>query len=135
MMDSIQDAIDSFHRWNNAWNAGDVEKQIEEMHFPNIRLDGQNRFDALETADDFWAQQASIRVRLKEEQWHHTSTLSIDSTQAGPEKVHLVIRQSRQHADGTEYHGFNTLWIFTKIYDRWGVQFRSSFLSATPVVQ
>jgi len=55
MMDSIQEAIDSFHRWNSAWNAGDVEKQIEEMHFSNIRLDGQNRFDTLETADDFWS--------------------------------------------------------------------------------
>jgi hypothetical protein len=135
MMDSIQEATDSFHRWNNAWNTGDVEKQIEEMHFPNVRLNGENRFDTLQTADDFWAQQPSITARLEEEKWHHTSTLSIHSTQAGPEKVHLLIRQSRQHADDTEYHGFNTLWIFTKIDDRWGVQFRSSFLSVTSVVQ
>ena len=135
MIDSIQEATNSFHRWNNAWNTGDVEKQIQEMHFPNVRLDGENRFDTLETADDFWLQQASITARLEEEKWHHTSALSIHSTQAGSGKVHLVIRQSRQHADGTEYHGFNTLWIFTKIDDRWGVQFRSSFLSVTSVVQ
>ena len=135
MMDSIQEATDSFHRWNNAWNTGNVEKQIREMHFPNVRLDGENRFEMLETADEFWAQQASITARLEEEKWHQTSTLSIHATQAGPEKVHLVIRQSRQHADGIEYHGFNTLWIFTKIDGRWGVQFRSSFLSVNSVVQ
>ena len=135
MIDSIQEATNSFHRWNNTWNTGDVEKQIQEMHFPNVRLDGENRFDNLETADDFWLQQASITARLEEEKWHHTSALSIHSTQAGSGKVHLVIRQSSQHADGTEYHGFNTLWIFTKIDDRWGVQFRSSFLSVTSVVQ
>ena len=49
MMDSIQEATDSFHRWNNAWNTGNVEKQIREMHFPNVRLDGENRFEMLET--------------------------------------------------------------------------------------
>ena len=135
MMDSIQEATDSFHRWNNAWNTGNVEKQIREMHFPNVRLDGENRFEMLETADEFWAQQASITARLEEEKWHQTSTLSIHATQAGPEKVNLVIRQSRQHDDGIEYHGFNTLWIFTKIDGRWGVQFRSSFLSVNSVVQ
>ena len=134
MMDSVQEATDSFHRWNNAWNTGDVEDQILEMHFPHVRLDGQNRFETLATADDFRAQQPSIIARLDEEKWHHTSTLSIHPTQAGPEKVHLIIRQSRQHADGTEYHGFDTLWIFTEIDGRWGVQFRSSFLFVTSVV-
>lgn len=135
MMNQAQAAIDSFHRWNNAWNDGDVEKQIPEMHFPHVRLDGQNRFNTLETPDDFRAQQPGIKARLEEEKWHRTSTISIHPAQAGPEKVHLIIRQSRQHADGTEYHGFDTLWIFTKIDGRWGAQCRSSFLSVTSVVQ
>jgi hypothetical protein len=133
MPDSAQEAIDSFHRWNDAWNEGDVEKQILEMHFPHIRLDGQNSFARIETANDFRASQPAIKARLEKENWHHTSTLSIRVAQAGPEKVHLIIRQSRQHEDNTEYHGFDTLWIFTKIDGIWGTQFRSSFLSVAVV--
>jgi hypothetical protein len=74
-----------------------------------------------------------VTQRLKDEGWHHTSSLSIDPVQVGDDKVHLAIRQSRQHADGTEYNGFDTLWIFTKLDGRWGVQFRSSFLTNTQV--
>ena len=72
---------------------------------------------------------ANAATALQAEGWHTTITKSITAAQAGPEKVHLVIRQSRQHVDGTEYNGFDTLWIFTKIDGRWGVQFRSSFLA------
>ena len=135
MSNSAQEAINSFHRWNDAWNEGNVEKQILEMHFPHIRLDGQNKFTTLETADDFRASQPAINARLAEEKWHHTATLSIHAAQTGPKKVHLIIEQSRQHDDNTEYHGFDTLWIFTKIKGRWGAQCRSSFLSVTSVVR
>jgi hypothetical protein len=45
-----------------------------------------------------------------------------------PGKSDLAINQSRRRADGSEYNAFPTLWIFTKIDGRWGVQFRSSFL-------
>ena len=128
MIDSAQEAIAAFHKWNDAWNAGDMETQISQMRFPHLRLGGNNNFNTWETADDFRATEEATKARLKAEGWHHTSTLSIDAAQVGPEKVHLVIRQSRQHEDGTEYNGFDTLWIFTKIDGRWAVPFRSSFL-------
>jgi len=131
MTDSAQEAIAAFHEWNDAWNAHDIETQISRMHFPHLRLAGNNEFQLFETPDDFRATEEGITARLNAEGWHHTSTLSIDAVQVGSEKVHLVIRQSRQHADGTEYNGFDTLWIFTKIDGRWGVQFRSSFLTNT----
>ncbi len=129
MVDSATEAIASFHRWNDAFNARDTEAQVAEMHFPHRRLAGDNQFEVWETADDFRAPQETMTERLKAEGWDHTSTLSIEAAQAGPDKVHLVIRQSRQRADGTEYNGFDTLWMFTKIEGRWGVQFRSSFLA------
>ncbi|MEE8571174.1 MAG: hypothetical protein V3S97_09320 [Candidatus Bathyarchaeia archaeon] len=80
---------------------------------------------------DFKAAQDEVTRRLEEEEWHHTASLSINPVQVGVDKVHLAIRQSRQHEDGTEYNGFDTLWIFTRLNDRWGVQFRSSFLTNT----
>ncbi len=131
MADSGQEAIAAFHKWQGAWNVGDIETQISLMHFPHLRLAGNKKFQLYETADDFRMARQDTTARLNAEGWHHTSTLSIDAVQVGPEKVHLVARQSRQHADGTEYNGFDTLWIFTKIDGRWGVQFRSSFLANT----
>ena len=66
---------------------------------------------------------------LLDEGWCVTVTKSIAAVQSSDQKVHLVIRQSRQRKDGTEYNGFDTLWVFTKINGKWGVQFRSSFLA------
>lgn len=129
MADPGAEAIAAFYRWNDAFNARDTEAQVAEMHFPHRRLAGDNQFQVWETADDFRAPQEVMTERLQAEGWDHTSTPSIEAAQAGPDKVHLVIRQSRQHADGTEYNGFDTLWIFTRIDGRWGVQFRSSFLA------
>ena len=100
------------------------------MHFPHLRL-AQNRFQWWETSDDFRAVQEEVTRLLEEEEWHHTESLSIIPVQVGVDKVHLAIPQSRQYEDGIEYNGFDTLWIFTRLNGRWGVQFRSSFLKNT----
>ena len=130
MKNSAEEAIASFRRWSAAFNARDTEAQLAEMHFPHLRL-AKNRFQWWETTGDFKATQDEVTKRLEEEEWHHTASLSINPVQVGVDKVHLAIRQSRQHEDGTEYNGFDTLWIFTRLNDRWGVQFRSSFLTNT----
>jgi hypothetical protein len=130
MNDPAKEASESFRRWSNAFNARDTERQIVEMHFPHLRL-SKNKFQLWETANEFRAVQEKISRLLKEEGWYRTASLSINPIQVGEEKVHLAIRQSRQREDGTEYNGFDTLWIFTKINGRWGVQFRSSFLTNT----
>jgi ketosteroid isomerase-like protein len=127
--DPATEAIEAFHRWNNAFNARDAETQVSLMHFPHLRL-AENRFQRWETADDFRAGQDDLTARLRAESWDHTDTLAIEAVQADNDKVHLVIRQSRRSADGAEYNGFDTLWIFTKIDGEWGVQFRSSFLAS-----
>jgi hypothetical protein len=123
-----QEAIDTFMRWSDGFNNRDVEAMLAEMHFPHMRLSGSD-FQTWETPEDFARPQADMTKQLQAEGWHTTITKSIEAVQAGPDKAHLKIRQSRQHADGTEYNGFDTLWIFTKIDGKWGVQFRSSFLA------
>ncbi len=130
MKNSAEEAIASFRRWSTAFNARETEAQLAEMHFPHLRL-AKNRFQWWEMTGDFKAAQDEVTRRLEEEEWHHTASLSINPVQVGVDKVHLAIRQSRQHEDGTEYNGFDTLWIFTRLNDRWGVQFRSSFLINT----
>ena len=129
MAGAAEEAVAAFHRWNDGFNARDTEGQIASMHFPHVRLGPGNQFQRWEVADEFRAQQDGLTSRLQAEGWDHTTSLSVEAVQAGEDKVHLAIRQSRQHADGSEYNGFDTLWIFTKIDGRWGVQFRSSFLA------
>ena len=128
MVSPAQEAIKSFTRWSAAFNARDADAMIAEMHFPHMRL-ASGEFQVWETAEDFHAPQRSMTRMLRDEGWHTTVTRSIHPVQSSLEKVHLAIRQSRQHEDGTEYNGFDTLWIFTKVDGRWGVQFRSSFLA------
>jgi hypothetical protein len=129
MSEPASEAIAAFQRWNDGFNARDTEAQVAAMHFPHVRLSATNQFQHWATADDFRAQQDGLTALLRAEGWDHTASLSIEPVQIGDEKVHLTIRQSRQHPDGTEYNGFDTLWIFTKLDGRWGVQFRSSFLA------
>ncbi|HAL46173.1 MAG TPA: hypothetical protein DCP37_00295, partial [Dehalococcoidia bacterium] len=125
MSDSEPQAIASFHRWNAGFNARDMETMVAEMHFPHRRLSANNEFQVWETADDFRESGGErTTAALKAEGWDHTATTSIEAVQSGPDKVHLAINQSRRRADGTEYNPFPTLWIFTKIDGRWGVQFR-----------
>ena len=123
-----EEAIETFRRWAQAFNDRDADAMIAEMHFPHMRLAG-TEFQLWSSSEDFLTPQDDMTSALVAEGWHTTITKSVTAVQAGPEKVHLVIRQSRQHKDGSEYNGFDTLWIFTKIDDLWGVQFRSSFLS------
>ena len=130
MSDSVEQAKASFERWNAAFNARDMEGMTAEMHFPHRRLSGENEFQVWQTADDFRATRGeNMTASLSAQGWDHTATTSIEGIQSGKDKVHLAINQSRRRADGTEYNTFPTLWIFTRIDGRWGVQFRSSFLS------
>ena len=39
-----------------------------------------------------------------------------------------------RNKEGKEYHNFQTLWILTKINNKWGIQFRSSFLEGASQV-
>ncbi len=129
MSDPVAEAQATFDRWHEAFNARDSAAMVAEMNFPHVRLTAANRFMEWATAEEFAASQDTLTPNLRAEGWHHTVNVSIEAIQAGPEKVHFALRESRRREDDTEYEGFDTFWIFTKIDGRWGLQFRSSFLS------
>jgi hypothetical protein len=131
MSDAVDGATAAFERWHEAFNARDSAGQVAEMQFPHVRLTALNQFMRWETAEEFQASQDELTARLRAEDWDHTENLSIEVVQEGAEKVHFALRESRVKGDGTEYNGFDTLWIFTKIDGRWGLQFRSSFLAGS----
>ena len=129
MDDPVAEATASLERWNAAFNPRDISAQTAEMHFPHVRLTAANRFMQWGTAEDFEESQSELTARLAAEGWDRTTTVSLEPVQVGPDKVHFALHQSRQHADGSEYNGFDTFWIFTRVDGRWALQFRSSFLA------
>jgi hypothetical protein len=128
MSNPADEAIETFKRWALAFNARDADTMVAEMHFPHLRLSG-TEFQTWVTPDDFHSVQDAMTKALEKENWHITINKSITAIQSRPDKVHIAIRGSRQYEDGTEYNGFDTMWIFTKIEEKWGVQFRSSYLA------
>ncbi len=129
MSDSVEQAKASLERYQAANRARDLEGMIASMHFPHRRLSGENQFQVWETPEDFRGDNESRTAARESQGWGYSVANSIEAVQTGADKVHLAINFSRHQADGTEYYSFPSLWIFTRIHGRWGVQFRSSFLS------
>ena len=93
-----------------------------------LRLSGSNQIQVWDTAANINANFDEQTQKLKEEGWVRTDSNLINAIQKGSDKVHLTMIQSRIHSDGSEYNRFQTLWIFIRENERWGVKFRSSFL-------
>ena len=49
---SSLEAVESFERWAAGFNSRDADAMIEEMHFPHMRLAG-NEFQTWVTAEEF----------------------------------------------------------------------------------
>ena len=126
MPDPVDEAIDVFTRWGDAFVAGDVDGMIANMHFPHVRLKGSD-FQTWQTEDDFRASHDQSQRVLQNEGFSSGGPESIDAIQFGPKKVHVAARISRRDTDGAEYKTFETLWIMTMIDGKWGAQFRSTF--------
>ena len=123
-------AIASFRRWLDGFNARDVNKQINEMHFPHHRLAG-SKLNSWETAKEWADGNDKINQKLYAEGWHHTSLVSLNVVQSNQNKVHVTVHMSRRREDDTEYNGFDSLWIFTKVDGIWAAKLRSSYLSGS----
>ena len=128
MTKELKEAKESYKRWLQGFNARDRDAMVAELHFPHLRLSGSNQIQVWDTAANINANFDEQTQKLKEEGWVRTDSNFIEEIQKGPDKVHLTMIQSRVHSDGREYNRFETLWIFIRENDRWGVKFRSSFL-------
>ena len=128
MTKELKEAKESYKRWLQGFNARDRDAMVAELHFPHLRLSGSNQIQVWDTAANINAKFDEQTQKLREEGWVRTDSNFIEAIQKGPDKVHLTMIQSRVHSDGREYNRFETLWIFIRENDRWGVKFRSSFL-------
>ena len=124
---SVEEASKSGFRWLHAFNEGDINGMLDEMHFPHIRISGQNEIQVWNSRDDQIVRHDGMTERLRSEDWIQTVTSDLRAVQEGPDKVHLAMTQHRRNREGRSYNIFDTLWIFTREHVKWGVRFRSSF--------
>lgn len=127
MNNSVEEATESYYRWLHAFNSRDIDGMLEEMHFPHIRISGQNEIQVWNSRDDQIVRHDGMTERLRSEDWIQTVTSDLRAVQEGPDKVHLAMTQHRRNREGRNYNIFDTLWIFTREHGKWGVRFRSSF--------
>jgi len=128
MTKEVEEAKESYKRWLQGFNSRDRDAMVAELHFPHLRLSGSNQIQVWDTAANINANFDEQTQKLNEEGWVRTDSNLINAIQEGSDKVHLTMIQSRIHSDGSEYNRFQTLWIFIRENERWGVKFRSSFL-------
>ena len=129
MKNSEKEAIETAILWNEeGFNKRDRKISVDLMHFPHVRL-WNNQFSIFNSEEEFLKGFDQQTQKLEQEGWSHTVTEDIKSVQSDESKVHLLLLQSRRNKDDIEIEKFQTLWIMTKIDEKWGIRFRSSFLT------
>ena len=111
-------------RFMAAVNAHDVAAMEREMHFPHARIavgtivtyaaSGSNPLDLFERLQ-------------REDGWHRSAWISRDIVQGDGNKVHVAVRYTRLRRDGSVIGDYDSLYVLTRLHDRWGIQARSSF--------
>ena len=129
MNNSEKEAIETALLWHGeGFNKRDRKILVDLMHFPHVRL-WNNQFSIFNSEEEFLKGFDLQTQKLDQEGWTHTVTKDIQAVQSDESKVHLLLLQSRRNKDDIEIENFQTLWIMTKIDGKWGIKFRSSFVS------
>ncbi len=115
------------HAFIEHFNSQDHDKLAGTLNFPHVRF-ALGTFTTIATHQDFVERSRAGNARLLAEGWDHTKLRNLQVIQSGPDKVHLQLLVDRCREDGTIYNTFDTLWICSRQDDKWGIQFRSSFL-------
>ncbi len=123
-----EEAIRTALHWNQeGFNKRNKKISVDFLNFPHIRIANKN-ITIHNSPEEFLKNWDRGQENLDKQGWDHTDTLSIKPVQSDKNKVHLLLHQSRINKKGLAYLDFQTLWIVTKINNKWGIQFRSSFL-------
>ena len=134
MNEQVNRAKESYFRWLDSFNRRDFAGMLDEMHFPHLRISGKNELQIWESREDHELHLRGTRNKLIDENWQKTISEDVTSVQCGLNKVHLVMKQYRVNTMNQSYNIFDTLWVFIFENGRWGVKFRSSYLSASSEV-
>ena len=105
-----------------ALNGRSVPSLEIHLHFPHTRImrNGEPRSwdTAREYLDDF-------QNRLKEDGWHSTELLNVDTEIISKKKCHTRISFKRLRRDGTSINTYQSLYVITEKNKSWGILFGS----------
>ncbi|MBT5108869.1 MAG: hypothetical protein HOM25_09315 [Rhodospirillaceae bacterium] len=123
--DDIAGARAAMDGFMAAFNAEDAEAlRTRWFHFPHIRFHS-GKVTVMETPED-------LKVLVWERagqstEWGHTAWDYVEPFDSGPDKVHFRVQFTRYRADGSAIGSYKSLYIVTRISDRWAIQGRSSW--------
>ena len=116
-------AVSVLDRFMAALNAQDAKGVNEAFNFPHVRL-ASGTVTTWAHRGDYKLETFRARV---EDGWARSAWDKRDVIHAGADKVHLDVQFSRHGADGGTIASYRSIYIVTRIEDRWGIQARSSF--------
>lgn len=108
------------------WNHRNPDQFAESLHFPSVRINGDNQIQVFTSKDDIknLFEKLAAREDLIRSQWLEATII-----QASEKKIHIACSFSRQFKEGEIAGPFHSFYILTFEQGRWGVRFRSSFHS------
>jgi len=108
-----------------AFNARDDAAMCGTFHYPHVRF-ASGAVRSYETFEDCVDQFDFVRF-AERSGWDHSAWDRRTVVQAFPDKVHVVVIFSRYNATDERLTQFDSLYIVTRIDNRWGIRSRSSF--------
>lgn len=116
------EAIAVLDRHMAALNARDPAGLAATLHFPHHRL-SQGRLKTWEKPDSYLA---DFFARAGEG-WDRSAWDFRRVIASSDDKVHLDVRFTRYHTDGSSMGSYRSLWVVAKLDGRWAAQLRSTF--------
>jgi hypothetical protein len=110
-----------------AFNQNDARAEENTYHFPHYRLAGgqMTRLDAPGVQTHAWMNGAYKTLRATG--WHHSRWTRRKVVHLSTSKAHVDTEFTRYRQDGSVISANESLYVLTKVGDRWGITLRSSF--------
>lgn len=107
-----------------ALNAHDAAAMDATMHFPHVRVAG-GQVKVYESAG---RNPMDLFQKLKvEDDWLYSKWRVRDMVQFNDAKGHVALSYTRYRSDDSVIGVYESLYVLTKVNDKWGIQIRSSF--------
>ncbi len=116
---AAQERLDAFMA---AFNARDVTAFEATFNFPHVRFASGEV-----TIIELGYHKPAMFTRGALEGWDHSAWQRRKVIHAGSDKVHIDTRFARYRGDGSLIGAFDSIYIVTRVNERWGIQARSSF--------
>lgn len=118
------DAFAPIKAYIDALNRNDTDGVRAAFLFPHV-LFSQGRVFHYPTAESFSLN--DFKQRVSSDGWVRSSIDGHMVVLSGPDKVHFDIWFTRWRADGSAIGVHHSLYIVSKVNERWGLQARSSY--------